>query len=966
MKQKISAFMLTASMLMTIVPGTVQAASSEANPDMSNWFEYEFPTADDIAGTVLDASNLQDAPAGNHGYLTESRGDNLYFEDGTEARFWGIDVTENHCYPSHDVAVESSRRIAQSGFNLVRFHLIDSGDIWGPKATGDRVLREDVMDRMCFFINELKKQGIYVFIDMMISKPITSDLNEAFDIENLPGGLKIYSYVNSDLKEETKKYMQSILGYYNKYTGMCLKDDPVIALIDLKNEDSVGCSGTFASGKYHNEVKAQWNEWLCQKYGTTEALKAAWGNDKDQEYPNPILDDDESLENGTVKIFEDATVQGTTYNGADVLWARRNARTVDEFKFRDLLLENYFNDCIGFLREMGVKCRITGSTSWSSNGYDRVTYYANRNTDFTDLHYYLAMPSSTSYEDGVTRTDDIRSVLDYDKESISKNQSGEATGRGAYGMVNQITARRVHDNPITISEWNDVAPNKYRAETLLMMSSYMALNGMNPLVFAWKNVNTTPGAQKKETFGTSETPEYLGAFPAAARMFLRNDVQETESEFCSATMQGNEPFTVPNQYISDYGMYGLYMGLVGKTGMAFEDMYDPAAYDNTVLQLTKDAYDGDMNFVSITGQLSMDYANKMFRVNTPKSQCISGFTSGYGEVELDDVKFNINNYYATAYLNSVDDNPLYNSKKMLLTLVGDTRNTGQVMSDDEKTMTTAGSGPILCEPITGTVTIKTDKPIQVRKVSTKGKVSTSLVVPTKTSDGYSFNLDGDTMYYQITRDASVTPSANTHISLGNSSSHNVFSDVDASNAKKSVIERAALAGFIGAASGNNFSPSSNVTRKDFLNAILKATRVSNRVWTGSSSNYSYGDIAYNEEGFEGMADAVYIGLITPKKWGVFIKRNYVEPNAEVTREEAMVWIAKALGDGSYPSNRTRVPESSFSLSQYSDYSSSDSNNEYYRKTLGLGYMSAKNGKIAKSDKVTRQEAAEIAYNIMWK
>ena len=29
-------------------------------------------------------------------------------------------------------------------------------------------------------------------------------------------------------------------------------------------------------------------------------------------------------------------------------------------------------------------------------------------------------------------------------------------------------------------------------------------------------------------------------------------------------------------------------------------------------------------------------------------------------------------------------------------------------------------------------------------------------------------------------------------------------------------------------------------------------------------------------------------------------------------------------------------------------------------------MSAKNGKIAKSDKVTRQEAAEIAYNIMWK
>ncbi len=961
MKKKILSYMLAASMLLPMLPNTVMAATEEINPDMSNWIAYDPPTSSDIEGTILDASNLLDAPAGKHGYLNHYEGDNFYFEDNTEARFWGVDVTANNCYPTHEVAEETAKRIAQSGFNLVRLHLIDSGALWGPKDTGGRMMKEDILDRVCYLISELKKRGVYIFIDMMISMPITSDLSDTYDIENLPSALKYYSYTEEDLKEETMKYTRALLSCYNKYTGMKLLDDPAIALIDLKNEDSIGCFGNMESDKYRANIQKRYNNWLIEKYGNTENLVAAWEDDKDSANPRPALDDGENLEDKTVKIFEEITLGDTTYDGVNGLWTRRNARCVDEFKFRSMLMEEYYNSCISEMRNMGVKCMITGSTSWSSNGFDRNSYYANRNTDFTDVHYYHAMPSSNNYGDGVTRTDAIKSILERDGNDLR-----------AYSMINNIGIRRVKGHPMTISEWNDVAPNKYRSETILMMSAYSALNGINPVAFAWGETSSLCSATKdtyiKRTFGTAETPEYALVFPTVARMFLRNDVSETESNFYGTRLQGNEAFTVSSQYLGNKGMYNMYLPLIGKSGMVFEDAYNEADNDNTILQLAYDAYNGDKNFVSITGELSMDYNNKMFKVNTPKAQAISGFTQNQ-TVELDDVKFDLDNYYATAYLNSVDDNPLYSSKEMLLTLVGDTRNTGQVMSEDEEKpemkIETGGTGPVLCEPITGTVTIKTDKLITVKKVSTKGEVGRTNVQLTKVTGGYSFKLDGDSLYYRITRTNSVNPSQNAHVSLGNSSAHNVYSDVDASNPSKKEIERCAWAGYIGAYSGTKFEPTALATRKEALNAILKAMKVSDRVWTGSTSNYSYGDIAYNEEGFEGMADAAYIGLITPRWSG--LKKNCVLPNEKVTRREALVWIAKAYGNGSYPSNRTKKPDASFSLSRYSDYSSVSSDDaDYFRTTLGLGYMSDKNGKIAQNDYLTRQEVAEIAYNIAWR
>ncbi len=64
------------------------------------------------------------------------------------------------------------------------------------------------------------------------------------------------------------------------------------------------------------------------------------------------------------------------------------------------------------------------------------------------------------------------------------------------------------------------------------------------------------------------------------------------------------------------------------------------------------------------------------------------------------------------------------------------------------------------------------------------------------------------------------------------------------------------------------------------------------------------------------------------------------------------------------------PDASFTLDGYSDYSSVkskySSSLENWRKIMGLGYLEPVNGKIDPATNITRAQAAQMIYNLMWK
>ena len=59
-------------------------------------------------------------PAGKHGFCTV-KGENMYFEDGTLAKFWGVMMNGAACFPPHDRAEAVAQRLAHAGINIVRF-----------------------------------------------------------------------------------------------------------------------------------------------------------------------------------------------------------------------------------------------------------------------------------------------------------------------------------------------------------------------------------------------------------------------------------------------------------------------------------------------------------------------------------------------------------------------------------------------------------------------------------------------------------------------------------------------------------------------------------------------------------------------------------------------------------------------------------------------------------------------------
>ena len=64
-------------------------------------------------------------PAGKHGFV-KADGDDFRFEDGTLARFWGVNFNGGANFPEHDYARTVARRLAMAGVNIVRFHQLDA------------------------------------------------------------------------------------------------------------------------------------------------------------------------------------------------------------------------------------------------------------------------------------------------------------------------------------------------------------------------------------------------------------------------------------------------------------------------------------------------------------------------------------------------------------------------------------------------------------------------------------------------------------------------------------------------------------------------------------------------------------------------------------------------------------------------------------------------------------------------
>ncbi len=245
-------------------------------------FPFSLPW-DDSQATATSVASLNPAPLVPSHKLTPKNG-HFYDSTGRRVRFVGVNIAGTSAFPPKSDAPKIAARLHKYGINLVRLHHMDASwaapNLFNSKGryTKTTTLDPQSLDRLDFFIAELKKNGIYVDLNLRVSREWLP--GDGFPKGTLPELGKVVAYFHPKAIALQRQFATQILTHKNPYTGLPLAKDPVLALVEFNNEDSlVGSAGQAAAlpPALRKPLENGWREYLATKYGTTEALKRAWG-----------------------------------------------------------------------------------------------------------------------------------------------------------------------------------------------------------------------------------------------------------------------------------------------------------------------------------------------------------------------------------------------------------------------------------------------------------------------------------------------------------------------------------------------------------------------------------------------------------------------------------------------------------------------------------------------------------------
>lgn len=663
------AFLMLAGLTIAADGPYLTAPAYHSYPSQT-WFAYPGYDLAKRKGSALDMSFLLDAPAGKHGPLVKSKGEDFVFEDGTVARFWGVNITAGNNFPTHAEAEKTAELLAQMGYNMSRHHHMDADwaerNIFGKKDS-TLALDAESLDRLDYLIFQLQKHGIYQYLDLLVHrKPSAKDGIE--DADQIASGYKAYASWVPKLIELQKKYIEQLLGHKNPYTGKTYGEDPAVVLQEIINEDSVfyrnnGDDFTIKPGRYQALWNRQWNAWLLASFGNAAALAKRWAPRADEEGKQG-LGANENPKTGTVASipnWSDGSRQAYTHQ-----------RILDSYRYDYDLTMRYRRDMTQVIRRFRPRGLLTLSNHWITAPID--LYINATHTDFLDRHDYWAHPQG-GWE--------IAPGLSFDTRSMTHDSLGGITGK--------LAARRVKGRPYMVGEWQTSAPNDYRQEGFLYMAAMSDFQNWSAVQFETGTMSEKPIAIT-EPF-SSTAPKMLASAPMAALMFHRQDVRRaSESAF--------HPLT-DGQVFSPDTKVKLPEGLA----MAVETGIELASRGPVDLAAVAARYVNGRKVASCTQELAADWKQGLFRVDTERSQGFTGFVKKQKQ-SFANLEATIDNDYALLVLSALEEQPIAASRRLLLTAVGNTVNTGMTVFSPGGRIRDAGTLPVLVEPVVGNVSIK--------------------------------------------------------------------------------------------------------------------------------------------------------------------------------------------------------------------------------------------------------------------
>jgi len=252
-------------------------------------FNFYLPSSDTTIQKFLPA--FSKIPIGENDFVSiDANG--KFSVNGKRIRFWGTNAGADAAFPSKDITGLLAGRLRKFGVNLVRMHHLDNPwsykSLFGIASTSTRELNQTNLDLLEKYIANLKDNGIYVNMNLHVSRTFRINDNVA-DYDSLPEFGKCVNFFDPYIIQLHKEYAQQLLTHINPYTGKALVNDPVMAMVEITNENSLYRNwrdnrlkpivrGGILPFRYSRMLDSLWIDFLKKKYQTTTNLKTTWDN----------------------------------------------------------------------------------------------------------------------------------------------------------------------------------------------------------------------------------------------------------------------------------------------------------------------------------------------------------------------------------------------------------------------------------------------------------------------------------------------------------------------------------------------------------------------------------------------------------------------------------------------------------------------------------------------------------------
>ena len=438
------------------------------------------------------------------------------------------------------------------------------------------------------------------------------------------------------------------------------------------------------------------------------------------------------------------------YNEKFLLWKqKKNIKIFDTEEDTRMLLQfltethiESFEELKHFVRSLGCNSLLSDA-NWKDIVYQALI---REKLDYVDNHAYWDYPRFIEQSYQIPYGHLNKSVL------------------SKLAMVPRSTMpTRIFGKPFTVTEFNYLYPNGYRAESGVIMGAYAALQGWDGLyryAYAHNSKTITNNAYFIKGFDSAHDPIASMSDKIGILLFLRGDINEADE---AVPLVYSEKFLFSKDAEANFPDKYDYLGLtkkigcinineLGKTGLTscsnlFSKNENFSEYSQAKIKKWDESFFSSFinptfnpsNGIAESSQIQIDANVSEFKVQSSKTEVLII----HGKKKAQSALMTISNDGGCAVfcLTSMDSLPLQGSKRMLFFHLTDVQNSKIKFGNTEKTILEDwGDWPLLLKIGKAVIEIKLSGELTVQALSMDGKPIQKISVA-KSAKGSFFSID---------------------------------------------------------------------------------------------------------------------------------------------------------------------------------------------------------------------------------